>query len=97
MKVNIIKSNRADKKLKAIFYDDYNNIIKTVHFGATGYSDYIKSGGDDRKKELYIKRHQVRENFNNYMSAGALSRWILWNKPTLNESIKDYKKKFNLK
>ena len=26
------------------------------------------------------------------MSAGALSRWILWNKPTLKASIDDYKK-----
>jgi len=26
-----------------------------------------------------------------------LARWILWNKPTIKESIKDYKKRFNLK
>jgi hypothetical protein len=30
------------------------------------------------------------------MSAGALSRWLLWNKPTLKESLEDFKNKFNL-
>jgi len=43
-----------------------------------------------------MTRHRKRENWNNYMSAGSLSRYILWNKPTLKASIADYKKKFNL-
>jgi len=30
------------------------------------------------------------------MSAGALSRWILWNKPTIEASKADFKKRFNL-
>jgi hypothetical protein len=30
------------------------------------------------------------------MKPGTLALYILWNKPTLQESIKDYKKKFNL-
>lgn len=30
------------------------------------------------------------------MSAGSLSRYILWGEPTLRESIRVYKKKFNL-
>jgi hypothetical protein len=29
------------------------------------------------------------------MTAGTLALYILWNKPTIKESIKDYKKKFN--
>jgi hypothetical protein len=30
------------------------------------------------------------------MSAGALSRWILWNKTSLRASIADYKKKVQI-
>jgi hypothetical protein len=33
---------------------------------------------------------------NDYMSAGSLSRYILWNKKPLRESIADYKRRFNL-
>jgi hypothetical protein len=44
----------------------------------------------------YLERHEKKENWNDYMSAGSLSRWILWNKVSLNESIKDYMRKFKL-
>ena len=57
-------------------------------------SDYTKHKNKSRKKR-YMNRHRTRENWNNPMTAGALSRWILWNKPTLKASIDDYKKKFN--
>ena len=97
MKVEIKKSTNSNKKLMAIFYDDSGKKIKTTHFGASGYTDYIKSGGDDERKKRYITRHSNgKEDWNNYMTAGALSRWVLWNLPTLQASIKDYKKKFNL-
>ena len=33
----------------------------------------------------------------NPYTAGSLSRWILWNKTSFNESVKDYKKRFGLK
>ena len=93
MKVDIKKSTNSEKKLMAIFYDG-DKKIKTVHFGASGYTDYIKSGGDDERKKRYIARHSNgTEDWNNYMTPGSLSRWILWNLPTLQASIKDYKKK----
>lgn len=76
----------------AIFYQDGKK-IKTTHFGAAGMSDYTKHKDKSRKKR-YMNRHRTRENWNNPMTAGALSRWILWNKPTLKASIDDYKKKF---
>ena len=96
MKVDIKKSTNSEKKLMAIFYDG-DKKIKTVHFGASGYTDYIKSGGDDERKKRYIARHSNgKEDWDMYMTPGSLSRWILWSKPTLKESIKDYKKMFNL-
>lgn len=94
MRVIITKSNNKNKKYKAIFYDK-DKKIKTIHFGASGYSDYTLHKNINRKK-LYLGRHKNNENWNNYMSAGALSRWILWNKPTIRASIIDYKKRFNL-
>ena len=68
---------------------------KRTHFGFKGGSTYIDHK-DDKKKDAYIARHKVNENWNDPTTAGALARYILWNKPTLTESIKDYKKRFNL-
>ena len=96
MKVEIKPSTNNNKKYMAIFYDDNSNRIKTTHFGAKGMSDFTIHK-DKERKERYLKRHQKRENWNAPMTAGALSRWILWNKPTLKGSIRDYKKRFNLK
>jgi len=95
MKVVIKKSTNKDKKYMAIFYDGEKK-IKTTHFGASGYTDYIKSGGDEKKKKAYLDRHRANENWNDYKSAGSLSRWILWNKKTLSASIADFKSRFNL-
>ena len=36
------------------------------------------------------------EEWDNPMTAGALARWILWNKETLHSSIQDYTRRFNL-
>jgi len=94
-KVVIKKSNKPEKKLMAVFTMS-NGRTKTVHFGAAGMSDYTKNRDIDRKQR-YLKRHRRNENWNNPVSAGALSRWILWNLPTREASIKDYKKRFNLK
>ena len=95
MEVKFSKSDIPDKKMKAVFYKD-NKKVKTTHFGASGYSDFTKHKNEERKK-LYDSRHKKNENWNDYKSAGSLSKYILWNKPTMSASIKDYKNKFNLK
>ena len=74
---------------------------RTIHFGSTGYMDYTKYYKQDpklakQKKESYLARHRVNEDWNDVMSAGALSRWILWNESTIEASVKDFKKRFNL-
>lgn len=93
--VKITKSDNKDKKLKATFYED-DKKIKTVHFGAKGMSDYTIHKDEDRKKR-YLDRHRKNENWKDPMTAGSLSKNILWNKETLSSSIKDFKKKFNLR
>ena len=94
MKVDIRKSTNTEKKLMAIFYEDGKK-IKTVHFGSKLGSSYIDHG-DDKIKNAWTARHKVRGTFNDYKSPSALAYHVLWNKPTLQESIKDYKKRFNL-
>lgn len=80
----------------AKFYDNDRNKVKTSHFGSAGMSDYTKHKDDERKK-LYLARHKVNEDWNDYTTAGSLSRWLLWNKQTLSASFNDYLKRFNLK
>ena len=95
MYVNITKSTRQGKKMVAIFYDEAKKKVKTTHFGASVYEDY--TGHQDLQRKMnYLERHEKRENWNDYMTAGSLSRWILWNRPSLNESVKDYMRKFKL-
>ena len=95
MRVEITESDRKDKRFKAVFYDG-DKKVKTTHFGLDTGSTFIDHKNEDKKK-AYIARHSKNnENWNDYQSAGSLSRYILWLKPTLQASIKDYKKKFNL-
>ena len=87
----ISKSKNINKK-----YDARIDGKKTVSFGAAGMSDFTKHK-DPERKQRYLNRHKKNENWNDPTTAGYLSRWILWNKPTRSASIKDYKKKFRLK
>ena len=94
MKLLSIKPSTAkNKKYTATFL--INDKEKVVQFGQKGSSTYIDHK-DDKKKDAYIARHKVNENFNNPLSSGSLSRYILWNKTTLSASISDFKKRFNL-
>jgi len=93
--VKISPAKDAKHKYTAIFFDDGRK-VKTTHFGYKGMSDFTKHKDPSRKSD-YIRRHKSKESWDNYMSAGALSRWILWNKPTLSESIQSYLRKFHLK
>ena len=87
----IRKSHRPEKKYDAVF--DRDGREKTVSFGAAGMSDYTKHKNATRKQR-YITRHTARENWQKPDTAGALSRWILWNKPSFRDSVADYKRRF---
>ena len=92
-KVVIVKSDR-DKKFKAVFTNNEGK-KKTIHFGAKGMSDYTIHK-DDKRKARYLARHNpkvTKENWSVPDTPASLSRWILWNKKSYNESLKDYKKK----
>jgi len=91
--ISITPSEKPEKKLKATFESDGRT--KTTHFGAAGMSDFTKNH-DEARKANYLSRHSATENWNDPTSAGALSRWVLWNKPTLEASKADYKRRFGL-
>lgn len=93
--VKITKSTKPDKKMMAIFENCQTNRQKITHFGAAGMSDYTIHK-DPERKQRYINRHKKNENWNDPTSAGALSRYILWGKPSLKASIADYKRRFKL-
>lgn len=100
--VEISRSTNPEKKLMAIFYDDEGKKMKTTHFGQRGASDYTKHG-DKERMERYLERHgggfetSTKEDWKDPTTAGSLSRWILWNKPSLKSSFDDYKRRFGLK
>ena len=63
-----------------------NGKTKTTHFGARGMSDYTQHK-DPKRQKSYLARHgKMGEDWNNPTTAGALSRWILWGKPSLRDS-----------
>jgi len=68
---------------------------KNIKFGAFGMSDYTISK-NVKQKTLYEARHIVREDWTDPGTAGFWSKWILWNKPTFEASLKDTIKQFKL-
>ena len=90
----IRKSHVAEKKYDAVFERNGREIVQP--FGQKGYSDFTKHK-DVTRRQRYLTRHRgMNENWNDPTSAGALSRWILWNKPTFKSSLADYKRRFGL-
>jgi hypothetical protein len=90
----IRRSHRAEKKYDAVF--EKNGREKVVSFGAAGMSNYTKHKNVTRKGR-YLRRHTGKgEKWGQPDTPGALSRWILWNKPSFRDSVADYKRRFGL-
>ena len=109
--MSVQSSNKKAKKYDALFKDKTGK-SKTISFGATGYRDYtlisdkksefyIKDKNErDKVKDAYQKRHEkdlLTDASKTGMSAGALSYYILWTKPTLKAGIAEFKSKFKTK
>jgi len=93
--IRIDESTNPEKKLMAVFTKP-NGRTKTIHFGARGMSDYTQHKDKSRRKNYLARHGGMGEDWNDPMTAGALSRWILWGKPSLRDSFNDFKKRFNL-
>ena len=70
--------------------------IITRKFGQYGAGDYpywYEERGREyanMKKHAYISRHEVRETFDDPVQKSTLSLFILWNKPTIDASLRNY-------
>ena len=92
--LKVVKSKKNNKKWDAIFLKD-NGKEKSVSFGQKGADDFTKTN-DIPQRRRYRNRHKKDLETNDPTRAGHLAWFLLWNKPTLEASIKDYKKRFNL-
>lgn len=87
----LTKSNKDGKR----FMVQVNN--KRIHFGDADGKTYIDHN-DDKLKDNYIARHkELNENWNDLETAGFWARWLLWEKKTINEAIKNIENRFKVK
>ena len=78
--------NEKNKRFKAYFTDG-----TTTKFGQSNPKQGTFIDHNDKTlKRNYIKRHLRDLNTNDYTRAGYLSLFLLWDKPTLKESITTY-------
>ena len=87
-KMQIQSSTRKDKRYVAIFEN------KKIHFGSKGEA-FIDHADKDKKK-AYLARHRVNEDWTNPEKAGTLSRYILWDTPSLSKNISRFIGRFEL-
>jgi hypothetical protein len=85
------RSPKPEKKWRAEFSDGSHR-----DFGARGMSDYTLHG-DKARMERYNARHKKNENWNDLKSPGALSKYVLWSKPSLRGGLKEYKRRLSAK
>jgi hypothetical protein len=91
--LDLYPSYRRAKKLDAVLQDGKRVIV--VSFGARGYEDYT-THRDDLRKGRYLARHEGAEDWTDPRTPGFWARWVLWNKPTIAESVRDTVRRFNL-
>ena len=97
---------RSDKPTKKFIFLMPSH--KHMHyFGSSGYRDYTLMNDKksefyepdfktrERAKYAYHKRHAKEKGGRHTPS--SMAKILLWNKPTLAESIKSYEKKFSVK
>ena len=104
--VSVKPSTRKGKKYDAFFeYIDRKTgeiDVKKVSFGAEGYTDYTlsslsKDPDRNERKERYINRHsREKELWKEPDNPASLSRWILWNLPTFQASLLDFRRRFGV-
>ena len=88
-------SPKKGKKWRVVLLVKGRN--KTIDFGAKGMED-MTMHKDPKRRKLYIERHRARENWtkSGIMSPGFWSRWLLWEKPDINDALAFTRKKFKI-
>tara|TARA_R100001594_G_C3982988_1_gene250555 strand:+ start:484 stop:795 length:312 start_codon:yes stop_codon:yes gene_type:complete len=102
MPINLVvkpADSKTGKRFTAIFRNHKGGeVIKITHFGQRNpkVGTYIDHG-NKKLRSAYRARHKQDLKTKDYKRAGHLSYYILWGDETnLEDSIKEYKKRFNL-
>jgi RNA recognition motif-containing protein len=96
MKFTLEPASDNKHKWVGVFTDPVTKDERRVSFGAKGMTDYTLSG-DKLRRSNYLSRHRSREDWNAPMTAGALSRWILWGDSTsLQTNVRSFKRRFGM-
>ena len=89
--MEIVISSSTNKHKK---YDAVIDGKKNISFGASGYSDFTKHG-DLLRRDSYIKRHPKEDwSKSNIASPAWVSRYIMWEKPTLKGAVDNANKTY---
>ncbi len=100
----LYKSDKNNKKKYVMVMPKFGH---KHYFGAEGYRDFTLMNNKnskfyesskeerDKVKKNYLARHA--KDPKGVHSPSSLSDMILWNKPTIQASVKDYEKKYNVK
>lgn len=94
IKVKSFKKLKSGKKKYEITFEK-NGKTYVRKFGAAGMSDFTIHK-DRERRERYISRHKKDLRTGDPMKPGYLSMYILWNKPSLKDSLADYKRRLNV-
>ena len=88
MDIIISSSTNINKKYKAVIDGK-----KTVHFGHSSYEDFA-THNDPKRRDNYIARTSKQDHSKqNIASPAWMSRFILWEKPTLKGAVESANKK----
>ena len=91
IRVLLQPSSRAEKKWMVTLQG------RTIHFGASGYSDYTMHK-DAARMRRYDARHARREDWTRtgLMTPGFWAKWILWSEPSLSEAVSATARRFGM-
>lgn len=92
---SLTRTPGGKKEFVAVFRQD-NERTKTVRFGTS--SNYVlNKDKTDAHRAAYIARHRVNEDFSNPMTAGSLSRYILWgNSRSWPQNLAAFRRRFKV-
>jgi hypothetical protein len=63
---------------------------KKISFGSKTSTTFAE-GATEQKKEAYLARHKVNEDWTT-PNAGSLSRWVLWSAKSISAGVKNFKR-----
>ena len=86
--IEVTRSSAKGKKYTATLPSG-----KKVHFGAKGYQDFTQHRDEARRKNYLARHGGGGQDWGDKATAGYWSRWLLWEKPSLEGAAAALRKK----